>query len=117
MENNFNLKKFLVENKLTTNSKMLKENVELSPEAKSEIANAIEIWIPEDVEQTSDHMGESIVQALEIDGIEVPEGMFNNNIHNALLTLSREFHSGQLELEAAIQKAVTIAMNPQNYGK
>ena len=113
---NFNLKKFLVENKLTTNSKVLKEGVELSPESKEEIEGAIENWVPADVAVTSDHMGEGITQALESDGIELPEGMFNNNMHNALLGLSAEFHNGQLDLESAVQKAVAIAMNPQNYG-
>lgn len=113
---NFNLKKFLVENKLTANSKILKEGVEISPETKSEIANVIESWIPKDVRQTSDHMGEGITQALEEEGIELPEGMFNNNMHNALLALSREFHSGQLEIEAAVEKAIAIATNPKNYG-
>lgn len=113
---NFNLKKFLVENKLTANSKMLKEGVEISPETKSEIASVIESWPPKDVRQTSDHMGEGITQALEDEGIVSPEGMFNNNMHNALLGLSEEFHNGQLDLESAVQKAVAIAMNPQNYG-
>jgi len=114
---NFNFKKFLVENKLTANSKMLKEGVELSPEAKEEIEGAIENWVPADVAETSDHMGEMITQALEdIDGQQLPEGMFNNNMHNALLELSKEFHNGQLDLESAVQKAVTIVMNPQNYG-
>lgn len=114
-EGTFNLRKFLVENKLTAGSRMLNENTEISPEVESEIRRTIEISIPEDIEQTSDHMGEGITQALENDGIELPGGMFNNNMHNALLTLSTEFHSGQLPMEAAVQKAISIAMNPANY--
>jgi hypothetical protein len=112
---NFDLKKFLVENKLTTNSKMLKENINISAETRQEIANGIQVWVPKDVKATSDHLGETITQALEEEGIELPEGMFNNNMHNALLALSIEFHSGQLPIEAAVQKAISIAMNPANY--
>mgnify|MGYP000299942666 CR=1 FL=1 len=188
MENNFNLKKFLVENKLTTNSRVLKEglasnatqeylhadsngvsiaefvkaiidgaaefnqdeamyydldpasqsilkaigredligstnskaikeneSINLSNTAKGEIANAIETWIPEDVKMTSDHLGETITQALEGEGIELPEGMFNSNMHNALLSLSTEFHSKQLPIGTAIEKAIAIATNPENY--
>ena len=110
----FNLKKFLVENKLTTNSKMLKEAVEISDEARDEIEGAIENWTPEEVAETSDHIGEIITQALE-EELELPEGMFNNNMHNALLNLSKEFHTGKLPLDAAVQKAISIATDPENY--
>jgi len=125
---NFNLKKFLVENKLTRNSKMLTENefeddemeqwpdVQLSDDARTEIEGAIENWVPADVEETSDHMGETITQALQdLDGYETPEGMFNNNMHNALLRLSNRFHSGEIHLDHAVEEAVTIAMDPKNY--
>jgi len=37
MENNFDLKKFLVENKLTNNSRLLKEEEEVSPEVKAQL--------------------------------------------------------------------------------
>lgn len=115
LQEGFDLRKFLAENKITAGSKILKEGVGISLEAKIEIANVIESWMPKDVRQTSDHMGEGIIQALEDEGIELPEGMFNNNMHSALLALSEEFHSGQLEIRAAVEKAVAIAMNPANY--
>jgi len=126
---NFDLRKFLVENKLTTGSRMIKENkfedddemyqspdVQLSDDARMEIEGAIENWKPADVAQTSDHMGETITQALEdIDGYEVPEGMFNNRMHDQLLRLSTRFHSGEIEIDHAVEEAVTIAMDPKNY--
>ena len=70
------------------------------------------------MESLKDKKLEVEMKALEeIDGIEIPEGMFNNSMHNALLALSKEFHGGQIELPAAVIKAVSIAMDPKNYGK
>ena len=128
MEKQFDLRKFLTENKMTTNSRIIKENefeddemfqspdVQLSDDARTEIEGAIESYPPKDVAVTSDHMGEMITQALEeLDGYEVPEGMFNNNMHNALLRLSTRFHSGKIDLDHAVEEAVTIAMDPKNY--
>ena len=98
------------------NSKMLKEEVQLSPEVKEEIESNIKAWPPKDVKQTSDHFGEGITTELKSLGIELPKGGFNNNMHKALVKLSKEFHLENIPLELAVEKAVAIAINPQNYG-
>ena len=98
------------------NSKMLQTKIQLTPEAKEEIELNIKAWPPKDVKQTSDHFGEGITTELKSLGIELPKGGFNNNMHKALVKLSKEFHLENIPLELAVEKAVSIAMNPQNYG-
>lgn len=120
MKSTFDLKKFLTENKLTTNSRLLKEeswpDVQLSDDARQEVEGAIESWTPEDLEEDTTIMGEIITQALEeIDGYSLPEGMFNDRMDRELVRLSTRFHSGEISLDHAVEEAVTIAMNPKNY--
>jgi hypothetical protein len=98
------------------NSKMIKGGIHLSPEAKEEIEINIKAWLPKDIKQTSDHFGEGITTELKSLGIELPKGGFNNNMHKALLNLSKEFHLENIPLELAVEKGVAIAMNPKNYG-
>lgn len=60
-------------------------------------------------------MREVLVQTLEEAGIEVPQGTFNQEMDEMLTKLNQDFHNGQIEGEQAIQKAVDIVTNPDNY--
>ena len=118
MKDNFDLKKFLVENKITTNSRILvneNEHVQLSDEAWKEIAGAIKAWTPEDLGITTDHLLDILVQSLEMDGIQIPEGGFKSKVDDEIIKISTELHSGQLTIGDAVKKAVAIARNPENY--
>jgi len=98
------------------NSETLQAEILLTPQAKEEIELNIKAWHPKDVKQTSDHFGEGITTELKRLGIELPKGGFNNNMHKALLKLSKEFHLENIPLELAVEKAISIATDPQNYG-
>jgi len=115
----FDLRKFLTENKLTAGSKLIAEMEsdasDLTQDTKDKILSCLETEISGDPETTVDHMGEVLVQTLEEAGIEVPQGMFNQEMDEMLTKLNQDFHNGQIEGEQAIQKAVDIVTNPDNY--
>lgn len=125
----FNLRQFLTENKLTTNSKMLKErefeddemeqwpDIQLSDDAREEIENAIETYTPEMIkEDGTDIIIDIIAQAIEeLDGYETPEGYANARMDRELMKISRLFHSNKITLDHAVEKAVTAMMDPKNF--
>ena len=88
---------------------------------REDIARLIKVWPLEDVKMGTDVFGECLLEAYVQDvipphkGKELPLGMFNQNMIEALRNLSTNYHNGTLDLEAAVDEGIKIATNPENY--
>lgn len=120
----FNLKKFLAENKLTKDSKAARKNylkesqnsVSLSDEARTMVEDAIQEYTAEDLAEWPETFIDLIVEALEVvDGHNVPQGLATDRLATQFERIVGMFHSGRLPLDQAVSKVVKVAMNPANY--
>lgn len=108
---NFDLKKYLVENKATTNSRMLNE---ISTEAYEEIGNLINTYSKEDSpEDVADLVGEMALDSLGDEAI--PEGMFNDKMRAGIADLLRRYSSRKLSNVEAAKQLIQLLKNPANY--
>lgn len=115
MENNFNLKKFLVENKLTTNSRVLNEGIDFSPELKAEVKKSLDVWTPDQLDETSDHFIEEMDEVFSAAGFETVEGTITPRTDRAVVKVSTQYHEGTLSLDEAVQALYEIVTNPSYY--
>ncbi len=76
------------------------------------IKKTIKTWSLGDVEEGSDVFGECLIEEF---GEEVPEGMFNDNMHEALVDLMKKYKGGVIDLDKAADKAVEAITDPENY--
>jgi hypothetical protein len=107
---NFDLKKYLVENKVTTNSRMINE---ASTEALEGIADVIANYSTEDPKDAADTVGEMALEFLE--GEAVPEGMFNSKMRAGIANVLRQHSSRRMSGMEAAKKLVELLKDPANY--
>jgi hypothetical protein len=85
------------------------------------IGELIKAWPLKDVKEGTDVFGECLLEEYLQDvipphkGKEIPEGWFNANMMNSLISLSKNYHKGIFDLEAAIDEGIRIAKDPTNY--
>ena len=107
---NFDLKKYLVENKVTTNSKMMNE---VSSEALQDIAGIIDTYSPEDPADVADMVGELALEHLE--GENIPSGQFNAKMRTSIANTLTQYNSGKLKQLAAARQLVSALKDSSNY--
>jgi hypothetical protein len=107
---NFDLKKYLVENKVTRNSRMINE---ASTEALQGIADVIANYSTEDPKDAADTVGEMALEFLE--GEAVPEGMFNSKMRAGIANILRQHSSRKMSGMEAAKKLAELLKNPANY--
>jgi hypothetical protein len=107
---NFDLKKYLVENKVTRNSRMVNE---ASTEALEGIADVIANYSTEDPKDAADTVGEMALEFLE--GEAVPEGMFNSKMRAGIANILRQHSSRKMSGMEAAKKLAELLKNPANY--
>jgi len=85
------------------------------------IKNVIEVWPLEDVEEGADVFGECLIEEY-LEGTipdnkegRIPEGMFNGKMFESLVELSRGYKEGDLTIEQAVDKAIEVITDPENY--
>ena len=87
----------------------------MKKEAILQIINVLEVWSTEDLEETTDHWGECIIEVLEEEGIEVPEGMFNERFSDKVIELSKKLENSELTFEQGVDVAVKILTDYRNF--
>ena len=107
---NFDLKKYLVENKVTTNSQMINE---VSSEALQDIAGIIDTYSPEDPADVADMVGELALEHLEDENI--PSGQFNAKMRTSIANTLTQYNSGKLKELAAARQLVSALKDSSNY--
>jgi hypothetical protein len=107
---NFDLKKYLVENKVTTNSQMMNE---VSSEALQDIAGIIDTYSPEDPADVADMVGELALEHLE--GENIPSGQFNAKMRTSIANTLTQYNSGKLKELAAARQLVNALKDSSNY--
>lgn len=125
MKENFNLREFLTENRLTSNSRSLKEEEEettnspqgISPEALSEIQNLFDSWPLEDLEETTDHFIEIFTTEIipEFNLGDIPEGTLTYELDEKVMEVATQYHKGEIPIEEAAQKLLEIVKDPSNW--
>jgi hypothetical protein len=109
---NFDLRKYLVENKVTTNSKMM---TEVSRVALQDIADIIDTYSPEDPADVADMVGELALEHLE--GENIPSGQFNAKMRTSIANILTQYNSGKLKELAAAKQLVNALKDSTNYGE
>ena len=110
---NFNLKKFLVENKLTSNSRMVNENqVELSPANREEILSMLQTWTPKRLGQTTDHLLDTVAIEVREAGYTIPQGKIPN-LDSRIMAISGKYHGGVISGDEAVDMLVDLVMDRQ----
>jgi hypothetical protein len=109
---NFDLRKYLVENKVTTNSKMMNE---VSRAALQDIADIIDTYSPEDPADVADMVGELALEHLE--GENIPSGQFNAKMRTSIANILTQCNSGKLKELAAAKQLVNALKDSTNYGE
>ena len=86
-----------------------------SPEAvnKAQIGKTIKAWGVKHVADGTDVYGETITDNIPEEL--KPSGMFNEKMDQSLIQLSKDYHTGTLSIEQAIDKAIEIVTDPSNY--
>ena len=107
---NFDLKKYLVENKVTTNAQMMNE---VSREALEEIAGIIDTYSPEDPADVADMVGELALEHLEDENI--PSGQFNAKMRTSIANTLTQYNSGKLKELVAARQLVSALKDSSNY--
>lgn len=107
---NFDLRKYLVENKVTTNSRMLKE---VNSGALQSIADIISTYAGEDPQDAAEVVAEAAMEYLEGD---LPSGMFNNSMLAAVAGILKKASAGAMSELAAARQLVRALKDPANYG-
>ena len=114
---NFDLKKYLVENKITTNSKMVTEAGFISPEGDLHIddgentelgyavENALDSWNLSDIEMGPDVFAESLLEYFtDFDPtFRQPRGMFKGDtLEDEVIATAKAYKEGAIDLKAAV---------------
>jgi hypothetical protein len=133
MTDNFNLKKYLVENKVTTNSKMLTEAGEdpfsfldkyitpvndANPELVTKVKSMLDAYEVSELEQGIDTFGEGLLDYyMEYDQHwpGMPDGMANDLWDAKLLATVKAYKGGTMDIKKAVSQFRKILSNPRNY--
>jgi len=81
---------------------------------KAQIGKTIKAWGVKHVADGTDVYGETITDNIPEEL--KPSGMFNEKMDQSLIQLSKDYHTGMLSIEQAIDKAIEIVTDPSNYG-
>lgn len=84
-------------------------------ESINSILDQLEIWTLEELEDTTDHIGEIVIETLEEEGVEIPEGMFNDTFHNSIIDLKKRLDEGEITPLEGVEGIVAILTNPKSY--
>ena len=127
---NFDLKKYLVENKVTTNSKMMNEASYISPEGDLHIEdgentelgyaieNALDSWPLEDIEMGPDVFVEGLLDYFaDFDPtFEQPPGMLKGDtLENEVIATSKAYKEGAIDLKTAVSQFRKTLSNQDYY--
>lgn len=80
---------------------------------KAQIGKTIKAWGVKHVTDGTDVYGETIMDNIPEEL--KPSGMFNAKMDQSLIQLSKDYHTGMLSIEQAIDKAIEIVTDPSNY--
>lgn len=82
---------------------------------KSKIIKQIEVWTPEMLDQTSDHFIETILDLLEEQEFDIPDGKIGNKLDKEVMKLSKKYHTQKSNKDKIILEVVNVFLNPKNY--
>ena len=80
-----------------------------------EIGNVLEVWTVKDLLETTDHLGEIVIEILEREGMEIPEGYFNSRFNSKVIGLGRDLESSKITLEEGVGRIVKVVLDSKNY--
>ena len=89
--------------------------------SREDLARTIRVWRLEDVKLGSDVFGEVLAEAYLQDSIpshkgkEIPLGSYNGKMFESLIGLKESFDNGDLKIEEAVDLAIKIITDPENY--
>jgi hypothetical protein len=86
-----------------------------SEDSIKQIEDQLTIWTVADLEETTDHLGEIVIEVLEEEGVEVPSGYFNEDFNTKVIELAKDLESKKVSLEETIDSIVSILIDPNNY--
>jgi len=86
-----------------------------SVDSIEQIENQLTIWTVAELVETTDHLGESIIEVLEAEGVEIPKGYFSKNFSIEVVNLAKDLESKKVSLKQAVNSIVTILIDPNNY--
>ena len=113
LKEGFDLRNFLVENKLTRNSKMISENqVELSPANREEILSMLQTWTPKRLGQTTDHLLDTVAIEVREAGYTIPQGKIPN-LDSRIMAISGKYQGGVISGDEAVDMLVDLVMDRQ----
>jgi len=116
---NFDLRKYLVENKVTTNSRMLSEQENTPTEVAAEVLSQLDAFDIEDIKTAPDMVGESLLDYFNEDPtFDAPEGMFTSELLGQIERIGvayKKGKKGELEKEATVEALRKALTNPANY--
>jgi hypothetical protein len=80
-----------------------------------QIEDQLTIWTVADLEETTDHLGEIVIEVLEEEGVEVPSGYFTEDFSTKVIELARDLESKKVSLEEAVSSIVAILIDRNSY--
>jgi len=86
-----------------------------SVDSIEQIENQLTIWTVAELVETTDHLGESIIEVLEAEGVEIPRGYFSKNFRIEVVNLAKDLESKKISLKQAVNSIVAILIDPNNY--
>jgi hypothetical protein len=86
-----------------------------SVDSIEQIENQLTIWTVAELVETTDHLGESIIEVLEAEGVEIPKGYFSKNFSIEVVNLAKDLESKKVSLKQAVISIVAILIDPNNY--
>jgi hypothetical protein len=86
-----------------------------SEDSIEQIEDLLTIWTVADLEETTDHLGEIVIEVLEEEGVDVPNGYFNKDFSTKVIELARDLESTKVSLEEAVVSLVSILIDSNNY--
>jgi len=86
-----------------------------SEDSIEQIEDLLTIWTVADLEETTDHLGEIVIEVLEEEGVEVPNGYFNKDFNTKVIELAKDLESTKVSLEEAVVSLVSILIDSNNY--
>ena len=86
-----------------------------SVDSIKQIENQLTIWTVAELVETTDHLGETIIEVLEAEGVEIPRGYFSKNFSIEVIKLAKDLESKKVSLGDAVNSIVAILIDPNNY--
>ena len=86
-----------------------------SVDSIEQIENQLTIWTVAELVETTDHLGESVIEVLEAEGVEIPRGYFSKNFSIEVVKLAMDLESKKISLKQAVNSIVAILIDPNNY--